>query len=840
MSKLRFLAIHASGEDDEYPVAELNQHTPQTRGWQSAKFCQYPQELGFEIDSGESHISQVQILSHQNKIATKVEVFIGQGSDYHTAKFTRLGYLSLDSNERSSYQARELKTVYVDHHGRFIRLLVHRCYVNKYNNFSQVGIVAVNFLGKEGTGVRGGETKSVGHVPRGGSLQDLSLDLNLDKNTASKLRILSEAKSRAVATEDYLTAKQIKSVEEELKTLGAQLAQLDVAKRQAVNSEDYDRAKMLKDEIDILREEMEDKIREIHISGITDAAPSPSYSRSGGGDSNRRSPASARNTARSFRAEPKDVLNVDDMVVGGGGGGGSHDDHDQEYDDQPQRSARNDSKFAPQYEYDDDDGDDRPIKPKSNINYNDRDPEVDGDGEVDEGNKSRFPAGDHPLEGCPNVNDLPEAEELSSKSRAENSDIGIINHLIGEYRTSCLFSKTWALREAAIYKTRLLLTKEYVDFPGIAVCIPTISAIIKVGISDKIVQVFAVSLQLLDDALELLLGGENITKSLVIPVMEPIVVQLVEKLNDGAARIRDSSRTSIRAMANAPSIGCGVVASHMLKALPAKQKTAWRPILGRLQLLKDLVTTHGVGSSSGLSAENVMGFVKSLNAFSHSNGEVRDAAKYLTVALHKHVGEEPLAPYLELLRPKQLEEYVAALGGVDDGSKASARGGDHHSSHSKAKGGGVNTSAVKSEKKDDPSTSSKDGGGGGDVVFTTCMFCGKSDSAWDEDGLDLHYWKECPLLSPCPACAQIVEIAGLPEHLLDECEQKDSYCPCDTTGLAIRKDEMDSWTKGPSCVPPPENCMYCPLCLASVEDTDTAWRDHLLYGCPKNGRSYAT
>jgi centrosomal protein CEP104 len=278
----------------------------------------------------------------------------------------------------------------------------------------------------------------------------------------------------------------------------------------------------------------------------------------------------------------------------------------------------------------------------------------------------------------------------------------------------------------------------------------------------------------------------------------------------------------------------------MLKALPAKQKTAWRPILGRLQLLKDLVTTHGVGSSSGLSAENVMGFVKSLNAFSHSNGEVRDAAKYLTVALHKHVGEEPLAPYLELLRPKQLEEYVAALGGVDDGSKASARGGDHHSSHSKAKGGGVNTSAVKSEKKDDPSTSSKDGGGGGDVVFTTCMFCGKSDSAWDEDGLDLHYWKECPLLSPCPACAQIVEIAGLPEHLLDECEQKDSYCPCDTTGLAIRKDEMDTWTKGPSCVPPPENCMYCPLCLASVEDTDTAWRDHLLYGCPKNGRSYAT
>ncbi len=62
------------------------------------------------------------------------------------------------------------------------------------------------------------------------------------------------------------------------------------------------------------------------------------------------------------------------------------------------------------------------------------------------------------------------------------------------------------------------------------------------------------------------------------------------------------------------------------------------------------------------------------------------------------------------------------------------------------------------------------------------MFCGKGDKTWNEDGLDLHYWKECPLLAPCPGCAQIVEIAGLPDHLLDECEQKQNYEPCDVTG----------------------------------------------------------
>ena len=141
--------------------------------------------------------------------------------------------------------------------------------------------------------------------------------------------------------------------------------------------------------------------------------------------------------------------------------------------------------------------------------------------------------------------------------------------------------------------------------------------------------------------------------------------------------------------------------------------------------------------------------------------------------------------------------------------------------------------------------------------FTSCMFCGDHDSKWNEDALDLHYWKvqcmcmcvcvwweyflvlnahqmfsyvililmycafhpffltsyippnllllhhhhlplphshpsitqwhtqDCALLAPCPACAQVVEVAGMPEHLLDECDQKDLYVSCDVTGKIL-------------------------------------------------------
>lgn len=92
----------------------------------------------------------MQILSHQSKIATQIELFVGHGDSYESAHFRRLGYLSLNSNERSKYQARELKSVYVNAPGQYLRMLVHKCYINEVNLFNQVvvqvGSVIMYFL----------------------------------------------------------------------------------------------------------------------------------------------------------------------------------------------------------------------------------------------------------------------------------------------------------------------------------------------------------------------------------------------------------------------------------------------------------------------------------------------------------------------------------------------------------------------------------------------------------------------------------------------------------------------------------------------------------------------
>jgi centrosomal protein CEP104 len=245
---------------------------PSTKGWQSVRFSTYPQELIFELADGEAKITKIQVLSHQSKIAKKIDIYIGLGTHHTTAKFKRLGYLTLDSNERSSFQARELKTVFVDQNGKYIKFLIHEHHENKQNVFRQVGIVAVSFLGEINNETNnnllnhplsnnqyklGDDAKKISYRS---PYNDITVDLALDPQTANKLRQLAEAKSRAIANEDYVTAKQIKLVEQELKALGSKLAQLDMAKSEAVAAEEYDLAKEIKDETDDLRKEIERKV----------------------------------------------------------------------------------------------------------------------------------------------------------------------------------------------------------------------------------------------------------------------------------------------------------------------------------------------------------------------------------------------------------------------------------------------------------------------------------------------------------------------------------------------------------------------------------------------------
>lgn len=493
-------------------------------------------------------------------------------------------------------------------------------------------------------------------------------------------------------------------------------------------------------------------------------------------------------------------------------------------------------------------------------------------------NKTSFPPGEHPLEGVPNLkfDELPSPEPLSTVSKQVSGQSGIQGYL-GEYVTECLFSRSWVLRDAAIIKAQLILTSEVEGndegkdaLTALVSCLTPVIGVCKVGLDDKNLQVNFSAHGLVEYTLGLLERYEllecicihfpsifisfhfslKVGRSTVAPVVDSLVVLLIDKLSDSNQRVRDSSKRSLATMSGSSSVGPSLLSACALRALSAKQKTAWRPLQSRLVLLSELISQHGVGGQSGLHSDAIMAFMRSSNAFAHSNGEVRDAAKDLTVQLQKLVGTAPLESYLEELRPKQKEEYFLSFEagkkyvlGVDaTGKKTQIRSDMPNSVEPKPSSrGSANSYEYKADEYLPVNTTRNDQVSSrptsSSAAMHTCQFCGAGDTRWTEDLLDEHYLSSCPYLAPCPECTQILEIASLPDHLLDECKSKSKYVPCDVTGLAIKKADLAKWLASPSCVAPPDNCFYCPLCMAAVADDNEPWRVHLLYDCVENTRA---
>lgn len=258
MAKLPFVVLSATGEDAEYSAQELNTHASSTRGWQSRRFCDYPQELIFLVNRGENCcISQLQILSHEHKIPSKVEVFTGTGEDYATCAFQRLGFITFDSNEETNFQARELKSVKMNSTASFIKLILHPCHINKVNLFNQVGLVALNIVGEAED--LNYQAPSAEILPTQDDSRHFLADysVTVDRKTmklAQLMQLMQQQQNEAVSVEDFNHAMTIKAHEKALVVAAREMHRLTIEKKRAVLMENFESAKYIKIDIDAQQE----------------------------------------------------------------------------------------------------------------------------------------------------------------------------------------------------------------------------------------------------------------------------------------------------------------------------------------------------------------------------------------------------------------------------------------------------------------------------------------------------------------------------------------------------------------------------------------------------------
>lgn len=241
--------------------------------WASARWCAYPQELVLRF-AAPVRLQQLRICSHEFKIATRIELFVGrmpagasaplfgtEGVEWHAA----LGDFSFDPNERSAHQARELRTVYLPRacEGQFLRLRLHRCHINDLNWYSQVGLYAIDVFGA-GHGAdmalagRGGaalagrafntmaEQQSLLPPLYGRANGEREVSTDGDYFGVGMVGALHVRKRQAVASEDYAEASRLKDQAAVLSRVGAELGELERRKREAVALQRYEVATELK------------------------------------------------------------------------------------------------------------------------------------------------------------------------------------------------------------------------------------------------------------------------------------------------------------------------------------------------------------------------------------------------------------------------------------------------------------------------------------------------------------------------------------------------------------------------------------------------------------------
>ncbi|CAH1776232.1 unnamed protein product [Owenia fusiformis] len=863
-TKLPFRVIHVSGQDEHFKAVELNTHSPLTKGWQSARFCLYPQDIVVKLDF-RSRLRKVQLLSHQFLVATKVEFYVGDVPDgtpptLQHARYTRLGYIELSSNEKTGFKARELKSVHVDAVGLFLKLVIHKNHVNKHNLYNQVGLVAINVIGDAVVNPSDPDDLPNLSDPRTGNdpalagilnkpdyispLDDLAFDMYQDKEIAVIIRKLEKKKQEAVLQERFDYAKRLKGAITELQKVGEKLGRYEIEKRQAVENEDYDKAKEKKLQMDEYRiniyrdmgiqQLLADNVPKEHAPPYVDLEPTRQASPPKLPElTHTPQPPPVADTY----ASPTPKLAYDERPLpalkAGGGNPGADEDVS------PREVARTpyDNRALPA----------QSSKPSEPAYEDEPSPRTDQD----------------------------DTAAPSSMSEKDQREASLPIDVFGLDLVSKLYMKAFVPKEEGFKELLSQVTSSSGDATQ---TLRAATYLVIRGLKDNVYGIFKAALKVLEYLMNDFVKDHSMSRSDINESMHKTLPVMLQRSGDTSVRIRNDAKEYILDCAMYSEIKPTHLVPHEC-VKPFKTNIAPRLSQSRTEIIESLYKQLGIDNNSGLSLDNMMHFL--LRCLEHTDAGTRNIAERIIIQLYKDKKDvkKHLPPdddktrkntlYRQLfeafdtidgkpsrseMKKKKAEEeakkkeeinalknqlqQLKELQKQTEGAPESTPVADKSKQNNKPKA--KNTPRGKQEKQDkgaikkpeiEDDLSAID-------IDNTCVFCGEKNEAFSDKGLDVHYWKVCPMLKRCANCKQVVEIAGLSDHYLSECEAKDNYGKCPRCSEAFPTAEVDAHIKAKSCPPSENGKNHCPLCHLNFPPGEESWKSHLMSkdGCKQNPR----
>ncbi|CDW76992.1 UNKNOWN [Stylonychia lemnae] len=830
LQKLTYRVLYCTGEDPIFPVTELLYNSPQCKGWTSAKFCEYPQEIIVQF-THLVRLREIQILTHQNKIPSKIELFSFLPSGFQALQgelplnkiqFEKLGYLDFDSNEKTKYQAREMKSAYVDSMAMLLKFNIFSNHQNKLNLFNQVSIIAVNCLGEHYVPPSGLREP----IPIGGRFEE---EMQYDPSTIEKLKQLYTAKKSAVIEGDYERAIKIKNAIERMKAIGIKLNELVDKKRQALDKQDFNLAKKLTDEIQALRTTVLNA--RLQFEDTSQLKPlSREWSRKEVQriveTDNHRLFDKIQLTTETIMRNPKNLL-------------------------QPQLDQ--DKKQI---------GNQQPITTDElakKLNSNRPPPMIGGQGQVsgmggEVVNVDEMVIPTHT--GKSGHFSIPEYDESSKQNTEEDLPVGKSEDLTEDDMKSAaplipvfgmeiikkIYSADWHLREKAIQEVIEEVTKGTKS----QICghieqerlFTSCFGVIAQTICDKIASVsISASAMIIKVCKEIYPTITLNVKGELNSNLKQTFNWMLDKIGDNNGKVRETTEEAALVMAGHPAIGTQNMIEQITKGQVKKSAlNSVKHNSGKLNLLKKILQTYKVKQNWEVVSEFAIKHLQDGNA------TVRVAAYAVLLELYLLIGKPLMSEFIDL-SPHKLDIINRSFAEADKGDiQAAYQVIGLSNSTSKTNTSVGKSMDLKSSQKISRSMSKKSFASS-KFQPGKCNFCDIENEEFDrQEVLEIHYFEDCRFFAKCQYCQMQIEINDMQNHWLSDCVKKDELRQCQRCKEVMHENKFEKHTVDNKCTPNPTNDVMCPLCGINISKLgpgkiEDKWKQHInKERCSKNPR----
>ncbi|XP_030760199.1 centrosomal protein of 104 kDa [Sitophilus oryzae] len=888
--KIKFTVIHSSSEDSRYRVSELNVHGPTVKGWRSEKECQYPQEVVLQLER-KCSLNKIQILAHQYLIPSKIQLYsnnenLDKELDLEKISWNYIGYINLSSNDSTEFKSRELKSANVPKiEATYIKLHLHENHENVLNHFNQVSVIAINVIGSE-INQKTPETQT--KDPQLVKLQeilnnpeyispydDLAFEMYVATDIAEVIREMELKKYLAVINERFEYARKLKHAMLMLRSAGEKLGKYELEKRHAIEMEDYERAMRKKNQIEQFRKETFQELAIEELLETSGACPkndecleepdnnkhllSPIIMRS-----DRRS-SSPNQTHMLQQASPMHIPRHQSPKMGSPCTGSPT----------PSRGSfrrRNKSAGA---------------AAKSTFEMYEEKPLP----------ALRHSQTNEFLRECHLEPDQKTTSKLTEREKKQAS-LPIL--VFGTDLVEKFYSKHYTDKEEGLrrLKEELLCydaTKMHTPNKTARAAI----FLLHRALRDKVFSVYNLANEVIRLFFVQFVPG-RVVPAEVSRSVDKLLPELLTKSGDTSARIHHMAVHTILTMADVKSVrDLHIIPVHLSR--PVSSSTHPRLALSRAEMVEQLILSHGISTDkqSGLTCRTLSEFGSS--GLHHPAEAVRKVSERILVLVYKvnpRMVRKQLPPddditrrnllyrqlfhefdSIDLERKKEALEKNRLIQQCSANSNSdcfspepvcesrseiskcissnnletlannfvnneannktnyplakSLSGGNIGQTNGHVKGDNERRSVSSASGVSTPSNNSKEDD------ERHCIFCNQSEKTilLMSNSMNSHYWRSCPMLVRCKLCSQVVEVAGLTEHLVSECEQKERFLQCTKCSVAVNKEKYQSHLA--NCIELPDGCTRCPLCQEDLDITDVCWKNHLMTGdkvCQKNAR----